>query len=95
MASPILLRSHPSIPLERASCAFAMAMHFRLQDPVPCWGCEPTASDPRGSVLAWLGHAVVASLSPLPNPSPPEPQSPLSLYFLVILPTSNVLLGSL
>ncbi|KAK4129015.1 hypothetical protein N657DRAFT_639552 [Parathielavia appendiculata] len=57
-----------------------MEMHFQRQDPVPCSrgcgrGCEPTASDPRGSVLGWLAHAVVASLLPSTQTS----ESPSSL----------------
>ncbi|KAK4118609.1 hypothetical protein N657DRAFT_651079, partial [Parathielavia appendiculata] len=52
-----------------------MEMHFQRQDPVPCSrgcgrGCEPTTSDPRGSVLGWLAHAVVASLLPSLHPNP-------------------------
>ncbi|KAK4118983.1 hypothetical protein N657DRAFT_650665, partial [Parathielavia appendiculata] len=45
--------------------------------------CEPTASDPRGSVLGWLAHAVVVSPS---SPPPSRPQNPLPLCFLLVLP---------
>ncbi|KAL2016991.1 hypothetical protein VTK56DRAFT_2710 [Thermocarpiscus australiensis] len=72
---------HP-VP-QLAPRAIAMAIYFRRQDPVPGSGTRTNCAQPPSldvlallALLAWLAHAVVASLL-----SPPTMELPSSLTF--------------
>jgi hypothetical protein len=71
-ASPALLRSHPLTPLSTRPAHSRWRCIFGARIASPVQGRDPTAPDPRASVLgslAWLAPAVVSSLL---SPRPPE-----------------------
>lgn len=85
-ASPILLHSHPTESLSTRPTHSQWRCIFGAGIASPNRGREPTAPDPRASVLAllawraWLAHAVVF-LRPLPS----NTRTPFLLTFLSFL----------
>ena len=81
-ASPILLHSHPIKSLSSHPAHSRWRCIFGARIPFPARGREPTAPDPRASVLALLALLVLARscCRGLP-PLPPNPRTPFLLIF--------------